>query len=470
MVAELGRMDAVALASLVHRGELSVADSFAMALERIRRMNPALNAVVSGAGPEFLEKVPPGRADGLLAGVPLLVKDSMAVSGLLATQGSWVGEPTPATEDAEWVGALRSAGCMPMGRTNMAEFGLLDVTEPLRYGPTRNPWGFDATVGGSSGGSAAAVASGMVPIAHGTDGGGSIRYPAACCGVFGFKPSRGRTTPCAPTFDERLPSTVVHHVLTRSVRDSALVFSIAEAGRRREPQSAEKNWVREPLRRKLRVAVITDALHGGPVAPEWIKATEHAAGLLWDLGHVVLERRWPFQTRAFHDAFFDWWALGVQAGMRQLSPQTRTHFDDRAEPWTLGLARHAEGMDPSRLDAIVEECRRAESAMARLHEAFDVVVTPTAAALPPKVGEHAPDRPFGELWARVKHNVGFTPLHSATGQPAMSLPLYWSEGGLPLGVQMAGAVGADELLFGLAYQLEAAGPWSDRWPPMEEWV
>jgi amidase len=363
-----------------------------------------------------------------------------------------------------WAAAMQAQGAIFIGKTNTPEFGLMDVTEPMAFGPTLNPWRADLTSGGSSGGSAAAVAARITPIAHGSDGGGSIRYPAACCGVFGFKPSLGRTTVAAPTFDPRLHSVVASHVLTLSVRDSVLALEIAQAALGGAAQQLAAPWVREPLQRRLRVALITRPLHGMALPGAFDSAMVRATELLESLGHEVVPCDWPFDAPALHAAFFDRWAYSVHAEFAGMPEAQRQRVVAGVEPWTQGLAREGAALSAERLEAMVQTCLRVRAQMAQFHHEWDILMTPISAAHPVSLGQHAPDLDYPTLRERVTRNVAFTPLQNITGQPGMSVPLHWSHDGLPVGVHFAAAAQGDDLLFQLAYQLEAAQPWAQRRP------
>lgn len=462
---ELESLDAVGTAERVRAGELGAEEAVQAALTRLHARNPALNAVIDVWDDDALAGARACSGRGLLAGVPFLIKDTLEVPGKRFTQGSRLRLQAVGQNEPPWLAAMRAEGAIFIGKTSTPEFGLMDVTEPLAFGPALNPWRRDVTTGGSSGGSAAAVAARMTPIAHGSDGGGSIRYPAACCGVFGFKPTRGRTAPVAPTYDPRLPTLVAQHVLTVSVRDSALAFAIADAAQSGRGDAAAR-WVRTPLTRGLRIALVVEPMHGGPLATNHTSAIEHAAGLLRSLGHEVVPCAWPIDARGLHAAFFDRWAREVDAEVQSVPEAGRAHFLDGVEPWTRGLARLGAALSAERQEAVVRQCQDAALRMESFHREWDVLVTPISAEHPVPLGHHAPDTEFETLLARVERNVAFTPLQNVAGQPGMSVPLYWTEDGLPVGVHFAAGAWRDELLFELAYQLEAAQPWAQRRPPL----
>lgn len=462
----LETLDAVATAQCVRSGELSALEVVQAAIARLHERNPALNAVIDSWEDEALARARGPIPRGLLAGVPFLLKDTVDYPGRRFARGSRLRMNVMGSSVDPWVAAMQAQGAIFIGKTNTPEFGLMDVTEPMAFGPTLNPWRADLASGGSSGGSAAAVAARIAPIAHGSDGGGSIRFPAACCGVFGFKPSRARTTAAAPEFDARLQSVVASHVLTLSVRDSALAFAIAESAHRGPPGQVVKPWGPQPLAHKLRVALILRPLHGGPLAGAFEAALLHAAELMRSLGHEVLPCDWPIDAPGLHAAFFDRWAYSVHVEVAAMPEAQRRVFLDGVEPWTRGLAREGAALKPERVEAMVQHCLRASAQMEQFHREWDILMTPIAAEHPVLLGQHAPDLDYATLHQRVSRNVAFTPLQNITGQPGMSLPLHWTPDGLPVGVHFAAAAGGDEGLFQLAYQLEAAQPWVQRRPPL----
>jgi len=462
MKTELDALDAVATAQCVRSGELSALEVVQAAIERLHARNPALNAVIDSWEDEALERASRPIPMGPLAGVPFLLKDTVDYPGRRFAKGSRLRKDVMGSTMDPWVAAMQAQGAIFIGKTNTPEFGLMDVTEPLAFGSTLNPWRADVT----SGGSAAAVAARITPIAHGSDGGGSIRYPAACCGVFGFKPSLGRTTTPAPEFDARLRSVVASHVLSLSVRDSALAFAIAETARRGTAAKVVEPWVRQPLGRKLKVALITRPLHGGPLAGALDVAMMRAAELMRSLGHEVVPCDWPIDAVGLHAAFFDRWAYSVHLELASMPDAQRRIFLQGVEPWTQGLAHEGAALTPERVEAMVQSCLRVSVQMEQFHREWDVLMTPISAEYPVLLGQHAPDVDYATLRERVSRNVAFTPLQNITGQPGMSVPLHWTPDGLPVGVHFAAGVQGDELLIQLAYQLEAAQPWARRLPPL----
>jgi amidase len=462
---DLEALDAVATAQSVRIGEVSPREAVDAAFVRLQERNGAINAVIDSWQDEAQEQAAVAPKHGLLAGVPLLLKDTVEYPGKRFAMGSRLRMQVKGQTIDPWVSAMQAEGAICIGKTNTPEFGLMDVTEPLAFGPTLNPWHHDLVSGGSSGGSAAAVAARITPAAHGSDGGGSIRYPAACCGVFGLKPTRGRTAKPKPGFDERLPSLVSTHVLTNSVRDSALFFAIAECALLNVPGAAAGRWVQQPLTQRLKVAVIDRPLHGGALASVHDEALQQTVKLMRELGHDVIHCDWPFDAPALHSAFFDRWAYTVHADFAAQPDAERRKILEGVEPWTRGLARMGAALDTGRVESMVQICLHATVLMEQFHQKWDVLLTPVCAEYPVTVGSHAPDVSFDALYDRVARSVAFTPLQNITGQPAMSVPLTWTHEQLPVGVHFASGAHRDELLFQLAYQLEAAQPWAQRRPP-----
>jgi amidase len=459
------------LARLVRAGEMSPRELTEAALERIDALDAELNA--------FVHLDPDGAlaaADGIqagderpFAGVPVAIKDTAAVAGMPYRLGSDLFGDFVPDRDAFVVRRLREAGFVIVGKTNLPEFGILPVTEPRRFGPTRNPWDPERTPGGSSGGAAAAVAAGMVPLAHGSDGGGSIRIPAACCGLVGLKPSRGRVSRGPEQGDDFL---VQDGVLTRTVAETAALLDVL-AGY--EPGDA--SWApppAEPFARmaarepgRLRIGVTTvPAIDSAAVDPLCERAVRDAAGLLESLGHDVeqVDPPWEGQEllRAFTLVFGTPVALGMWFGGQATGREPSAEL---VEPlsWTIweGIGRR----DP--LEYLLARTRLTASArsIVALWDDYDAVLTPALAQRPVRIGEI--DSCSAEPWEDFHRSGEFTPytaIFNVTGQPAVSLPLFHGDDGLPLGVQLAGRPAGEGPLLSLAAQLEAASPWADRRP------
>jgi amidase len=471
---ELAFMDATAQAALVRDGEATAAELVEAAIERIERLNPPLNAVVRPMYDEARQTaaVPQG---GPFAGVPFLLKDLLAgYSGVPMTSGSvFLREFIPPV-DTELVARLRRAGLVCVGKTNTPEFGILPTTEPRLFGPTRNPWDASRTAGGSSGGSAAAVAVGIVPIAHANDGGGSIRIPAACCGVFGLKPTRARN-PLGPFVGDIMSGLVVEHAVTRSVRDSAALLD-ATAG----PAAGDPYWAPPPARPfleevgadpgRLRIALTTSSFAGTPVHEDSVAAALDASRLCEGLGHEVVEAAPAIDPGMLVRTFLAVWAAGVAWTIDSVGLATgRVPSPDDFEPLTWAIYGTGRQELASNYLLAVQHLQGVARDVARFFLDYDVWLTPTLAEPPVPLGTFEPPAgdPLGALMRAVAF-VPFTGLFNCTGQPAMSVPLYWNAGGLPIGAHFAGRFGDEATLFRLAAQLEEARPWAGRRPKLLE--
>lgn len=477
-MSDLTEMDATEQAALVRRGEAQPLDLVDAAIARIERRNPELNAVVTPMFERAREEASdlnPSDAQWARApfpGVPFLMKDlGASVAGVRQASGSrWLEGHVPAY-DSEHTLRLRRAGLIFVGKTNTPEFGILGTTEPDLFGPTRNPWDRSRSVGGSSGGSAAAVAAGMVPMAHAGDGGGSIRIPASCCGVFGLKVTRARNT-LAPALGDAMSGLVVEHAVTRSVRDSAALLD-ATAG----PAIGDPYWApqpagpfaeevgREPGR--LRVAVSAASPFGSAVHPDCVRAVNDAAELMASLGHHVEEAAPDVDPDRIASVFDVLWMVGV-AGEVEAWARSKGGPPARDEVQILTWAMYEEGLGRRAVDHLlaVEDMHRISRRVAAFHETYDVWLTPTVSAPPPPLGwiTSTPDEPM-RGYERDTEFCPFTPVQNVTGQPAMSVPLWWNDEGLPVGVQLAARFGDEAMLFRLGGQLEQARPWAERRPP-----
>jgi amidase len=488
--------DALGLAALVRRGEVSASEVCDAAIARIEALNPALNAVISRRFDQAraeARRVAPG-ADRPFAGVPFLLKGLVqSHRDLPSIEGSRFLAHHRPNVTSELASRMEAAGVIVLGQTNVPELGLVPTTEPELFGAARNPWDLTRSTGGSSGGSAAAVASGMVPLAHGGDGGGSLRIPASCCGVFGLKPSRGRNPPGPPPYHALCGLLLVEHVLTRSVRDSAAMLD-ATSGTKvatlLESPPAEGGAFLAALDRpprRLRCALLDAPLFNAAVEPE-CRAGVHAAGrLLGDLGHIVEPvEKLPVDIDALREAFMVLYLTDaehvIEAFCARLGRRPRTR---ELEPVTWVLRRLGREIGGTALIAAIAQAQNAQWAMAGFHEVYDILLSPVLAAAPPRLGsgdvsgiEKALIRLFHRVlappvtsmirrrtWREAFEWVGYTQLANLTGAPAMSVPLHWTPEGLPIGIHMSSGAGSEALLFGLAAQLEQAAPWSQRRPP-----
>jgi amidase len=470
---ELAFLDATALAELVRRKEVKPVELVEAAVGRMERLNPVLNAVVTPMYGQALLAAKADLPEGPFKGVPFLLKDLLAAcEGVPMTLGSELMRHFIPDHDSELVRRIKRAGLIIMGKTNTPEFGILPTTEPRLFGPCRNPWDTKRTTGGSSGGSAAAVAAGMVPMAHGNDGGGSIRIPASCCGLFGLKPTRARN-PMGPDFGDIMSGLVVEHALSRSVRDSAALLDATsgpDGGDPYWPPPAARPFLREvgadPGR--LRIAFTVEAGPGIEIHRDCVKAVQEAAALCDELGHDVTEASPQIQRELVTQSFLAVWAAGVSANLEGISRVTgKPPNQDQVEPLTWAL--HEMGQQVKAPDYLLSlnVFQTLGRDMHRFLLDYDVWLTPTLGEPPVPLGtfDSPADNPLQGFF-RAAQFVPFTPLANATGQPAMSVPLFWNDEGLPVGTHFVGRFGDEATLFRLAAQLEQARPWANRRPPM----
>ena len=450
----LGKLDAHEQASLLRSRQLRPLDLIEAAILRIEALDPHLSALTYLAFDLARERArrPPSRS---FAGVPYLVKDSLDYPGMPSFAGSRSRTSALRTTALPFVQRLDAEGLVPIGKSAMPEFGLMATTEPLRGPETHNPWARDRSPGGSSGGAAAAVAAGIVPLAHASDGAGSIRIPAACCGVVGLKPgravnvrARGRNL-----VDDML---VADALLARSVRDAAWAFSATRAS----PGSV----VTAASTRRLRIAISMNTMSGAAPDPEMADAVTRAGELCTSLGHTVELAPMPIDGPAAAEAIRVLWA---HAGADCVDSVRTSGLDpdEVLEPWTLGLGRMADALPLEVLERAFKQVTALPRQLARHFRVYDVVLSPTLKHRPPLIGEMSPTRPFDELLEKMFDWIGYTPLQNLAGTPAISLPLAQSEDGLPIGVMFSADRGGEDMLLALAYELEAASPWKDRWPP-----
>lgn len=465
---EYRRHDAVGLAGLVSKGEVSAAELLDTALERMAQVNPALNAVTLELA-DFGRKEAADKPTGALAGVPYLLKDLGALlEGTVTSSGSALLKDNVAAADSAITKAYRDAGLVIFGKTNTPEFGLLPVTESTFLGPCRNPWDVSRTPGGSSGGAASAVAAGIVPAAHASDGGGSIRTPASACGLFGMKPSRGRVS-FAP-LGEGWGGASVQHAVTRSVRDSAVLLDIAC-----QPQVGDPYYLAAPSRPyadevarppgSLRIGFTTAALASDALDPECAQAVVDAAKLCASLGHTVEEVTLPGNLAAMQQAAGDVIAASVAATFdAEAERRGRPVTDADVEMLTWAMAQRGTGVTGAGYVRGLAAIHAYGRAVAALFETYDVLLLSTLGSPAIPIGHlHEDLRRFSErLFAFMPNTQAF----NNTGQPAMSVPLAWSKSNLPIGLQFVGRMGDEATLFRLAGQLEVAKPWFDHVAPI----
>jgi len=466
-------LDATAQAELVRTKQIKPSELVDGAMERIERLNPQLNAVVTPMFEQARATVSGALPDGPFTGVPFLLKDlGASYAGVTQSQGSAFAKDMVSPFDSELTRRYKAAGLVIAGKTNTPEFGLVPTTEPVLFGPTRNPWDTGRSTGGSSGGSAAAVASGMVPFAHANDGGGSIRIPASCCGLFGLKPTRARIT-YGPLLGDIQSGLVQEHAVTRSVRDSAALLDATEGPMPGDPYFAppkERPYIEEVSRDpgRLRIAFATSTSLGTPLDEEAITAVKEAAALCEELGHDVVEASPQVNGAQLVPSFTALWASGNAWGIDSLAMLTgKKPKEEDFEPLTWALYEMGKALSaPAYLQSITM-LQIMGRTIAAFHEQYDAWLTPTLAAPPPPLGyfDAEPGNPMAGF-TKAADYVPFTPVQNVTGQPAMSVPLYWTKDGLPLGAHFATKAGGEGLLFRLASQLEEARPWAGRIPPV----
>lgn len=447
----LGRDDAVGLVQRLRAGEVSPGELLEAAVARIESVDPALGAVaVRDYDRARLRAQVPQR--GWFAGLPTLLKDNVDVRGLPTQEGTdaFVADPAPAHGDVARL--FNALGTVTLGKTRLSEFGFSGACDHPRQGPVRNPWHCDHYAGASSSGAGALVATGAVPLAHGNDGGGSIRIPASVNGLVGLKPSRGRTPSEAQS--RQMPVRIVADgVVTRSVRDTAAFLRESEKVYR-DASLPPVGDVRTPLDRPLRIAVVTSGI-GRAATPEVRELTLKTAAQLEGLGHRVEEIEPPVPNW-FADAFLLYWSM-LAMYLVQTGPKVHGHSWDpsRLDNLTLGLARHSR-RNLARLPWAIAAMGLSQQASARHHRRFDVTLTPTLATETPQVGHLDPTRDYETVIDRLMDWVAFTPLQNATGDPAISLPVATTATGLPQGMQLAAGRGQEALLLQLALQVEEA--------------
>jgi amidase len=486
-------LDATALAALVRGREVTPSELVEVAIARLERLEPELAGMAEWTLDQARAAAHAPLEDGPFAGVPFLLKDNMHfAAGIPYHNGSriWRGWVPP--RDSEMVRRFKAAGLIILGSTKVPELALMPVTEPKHFGRANNPWSLDRTTGGSSGGSSAHVAARSVPMAHATDGGGSIRIPASCCGLFGLKPSRGRT-PNGPFLGECWHGASIGHAVTRSVRDSARLLD-AIAG----PDLGAPYGIAPPERPfaeaaatppgRLRIAFSAVAPNGAAVDPESRTAVEDAAKLCAKLGHAVEEAAPPVP-----DGYFDWFLTAFLAAVAQEFAFAEEITGVRARPAEVEdstwLCRElGRGFSAAELSVTLERLHRATRQIALFFENHDLLLTPTLAAPPVRHGELHPKGLEAALQAlaarlgvgrylrygpllqqaadRAFRFIPFTPIWNITGQPAASLPLHWTPNELPVGVQAVARFGDEATLLSFAAQIEQACPWAQRLPPI----
>ena len=470
--AEYESYDALGLAALVKAGEVSATEVLEAAIARIEARNPAVNAVVTKLYDRAAEAIAAGLPDGPLTGVPFLLKELFtSLAGVRCAHGSrFFADLPPAAEDSLHVSRLKQAGMVIFGMTSSCEFGLSLTCEPQLYGPSRNPWDLERTPAGSSGGAGAAVAARMLPAADASDGFGSIRAPAASCGLVGLKPTRARTT-MAPLLGEALGGTAIEHAVSLTVRDNAALLD-ATAG----PAPGDPYMAPPPARPfleevgadpgTLRIAVTSKTPNGAPVEADPLRVLQEAASLCADLGHRVDEADPAIDGADVVPTFRTVSAVNILNTVRA-HPAGRAPQPGELETVVAKTAALAEGIDGATYMEAIHTAHRIGRQMAAFHEDWDVLLTPGLGTLPPRLGwlDMMMDD-MEEYWRRVFNFSPFTVWFNLTGQPAMMIPLGRTGSGFPVAVQAVARFGDEATLFRLAAQLEAARPWIDRRPAL----
>ncbi|HPY25197.1 MAG TPA: amidase [Mycobacterium sp.] len=452
----LGDLDAVALVDALRTGKVAATDVVEAAIARTEAVNPVLNGLAHATFDRARAMARSGGS-GYFDGVPTFFKDNVDVEGMPTMQGTDAWNPVPHARHGDFAEFFLATGLIPLGKTQLSEFGFSGSAEHPRIGAVRNPWDTDFTAGASSSGAGAFVAAGVVPIAHANDGGGSIRIPAACNGLVGLKPSRGRLP--QDKMSRQMPVRLVNDgVLTRSVRDTAAFYREAERiwrNRSLPPIGA----VTGPGRERLRVAVVTRSINRDSSASVRDRTLETAA-LLSDLGHRVDNLDHSPIPAKFVDDFLLYWASLAMALVRTGQRTFGKSFDrSRLDNLTLGLDRHA-SRNLHRLPAAITRLRRLSRVTARFYLDYDILLTPTLAEDTPRIGHLDPTADYQQVIDRLVDWAAFTPLQNATGEPAVSLPLAQSEDGMPMGMMLAAPLGHERRLLELSYELEAAKPFT----------
>lgn len=450
----LGSLDAVGLVEAIQEGQVAIPEVVDAAIARTERLQPELAALAHVAFDRARAEASDPRG-GFFAGVPTFVKDNVDVAGMPTQQGCDAFRARPVARDGDFARMFLATGFVPLGKTQLSEFGFSPSAEHPRLGPVRSPWDTAHTAGASSAGTAALVAAGAVPMAHGNDGGGSIRIPAAVNGLVGLKPTRDRLAQDRLT--RQMPVRIVSDgVLTRSVRDTAAFLREAEHVYRALSLPPIGDVTR-PGRTRLRIAVHTGGI-GRSASPEVVELTLKTARLLEELGHQVEQVEHPAPSTLPEDFLLYWSMLAmtiVRTGRRVSGPSWER---SRLDNLTLGLDRHCRRRI-HRLPGAIARLRRLSRLSARFHQRYDVALTPTLAHATPLVGHLDPTNDYDTVMERILEWVAFTPWQNATGDPAVSLPLATTSTGMPQGMMLSAGAGREATLLELAYELEEAAPW-----------
>ena len=472
---QLAGLDGIALAALIRSGAVRAREVVEVALARVEALNPQLNAVVVRLDAQALATADAPLPDTPLAGVPFLLKDLIAeMGGVPHSDGTQFLDGFVPEADSTLVARQRAAGLIHIGRSNTSEFGMMPATESARWGAVHNPWNLAHSTSGSSGGSAAAIAAGIVPLAHGNDTGGSLRCPASCCGIFGFKPTRGRN-PLGPHYGDIMSGLAAEHAMSRSVRDNAALLDLTlgpEAGDPFTLARPERPYLEEVSRDPgpLRIGFAAATPSGMPLHTDCEAAVRETAALCESLGHAVEEASPSFDGDMMPRAFVDVVAAGCAFDLDFWGERVgREATPDSVEPNTWALAERGRRMDGGTYLQAVQRLQLAMREIARFFERYDIWLSPTMAVPPLPLGSFAwaADKETRRAVAgNVQASIEFTQVGNVSGGPAMSVPLSWNAAGLPIGSHFLGRLGDEATLYRLAGQLERAQPWADRRPPL----
>lgn len=469
---EYGKYDGLGLAELIGKKQISALELLNAVRQRVELLNPKLNALCHLFFDKAEAQINKNLGTGAFRGVPFALKDlGMYLTDTITSAGSRIWKSSVAVLDSTLVSRYKQAGLVIFGKTNSPELGLTTTTESILFGQTRNPWNLERTPGGSSGGSAALVASRILPMAHGSDGGGSIRVPASCCGIFGLKPTRGRV-PLGPTQFEGWNGCSHHHALTISVRDSAALLD-ATCGQELGSPFFSPIPARPFLKEietdpgSLRIALVTATPSGIPLDPECERAALGAAKLCESLGHKVEGSKLPVDNALVQGAFVTVMQVSIARVLDDVAAtlgRAVTEQDVEAVTWARTQAgRKTSSVTYSRAIATLHQIGLA---MAKFHQSYDVILSPTLAKPPVPLGVLSLSQDVARFGKEALEFSPYTRLYNVTGQPSMSVPLHWTPDGLPIGVMFSGRFGEDAVLFRLAAQLERAEPWMNRKPQL----
>ncbi|MGM8215411.1 amidase [Bacillaceae bacterium W0354] len=467
-ITELKQLDGLGQKELLDKKEITPLELTEHYIEQIQKFNPTLNAVVHTMFDEAINQVKNNQyGDGPLAGMPFLIKDLNAIKGHPNTNGSKLLKDVVAPESDLLVQRYEKAGLVFLGKTNTPEFGFLPTTEPELFGPTKNPWDLERSPGGSSGGAAAAVAAGLIPFAHASDGGGSIRIPATACGLFGLKPSRGMM-PYAPYVDHLS----INHAVTRSVRDSAALLDVLKGGAPTDNYPTADRGVsflqaikEEP--RKLKIAYTADFNGKVNIDEETRKAFEHAVDVVKALGHEVVEASPEFNYELMAESFIKvWMATGAVVIKHMGMMVGQEPSTSNLEKLSLSVLEEGKKLTAEEYEEARVFMQMEGQKLLAFHSDYDLLLTPVLSKEPIKTGSLVTEKAYSFLNTFTNY-VSFTPIANATGQPAMSVPLYWTENNVPIGAHFTGRIGDDALLFQLAAQLEKEHPWMSQYQKIQ---